>query len=78
MYSRAQEISINWLSTWGAGGPVLELPTTRIHYSGMFQTNLRNDKNYSLEEKVWKEMDGKKKKIGREQEAMLKALSLKT
>lgn len=61
MYSRAQEISINWLSTWGAGGSVLELPTTRIHYSGMFQTNLRNDKNYSLEEKVWKEMDGKKK-----------------
>lgn len=63
MYSRAQEISINWLSTWeGQERSVLELPMTRIHYSGMFQTNLRNDKNYSLEGKVWKEMDGKKKK----------------
>lgn len=28
---------------------MLELRITEISYSGMFQTNLRKDKNYSLE-----------------------------
>lgn len=53
---------MNWLSIWGAQGSVLELPRTRIPYSGMFQVHLRNDKNCSLEGKEWKEMDGKRNK----------------
>lgn len=46
---------------------VLQLPITEIPYSGIFQTNLKKDKKYSLEGKVWNGMvdkeegEGKKK-----------------
>lgn len=44
---------------------VLQLPITEIPYSGIFQTNLKKDKKYSLEGKVWKGMVDKEEWEGR-------------